>query len=205
MLHQLARPALIILFIISIGWIIFRVLKKRNRSPGYELLLFFFVIYIAVVLLITLYPLPLTREKVVGAKGVNFIPFENTMKEFSDTFKRERSFMSGHTIENIVGNIFLFLPFGIFLPLISKKFRSFGKVFLFGLLFSLSIETLQLVSRQFGVYRAADIDDVILNVFGTVCGFLFLKLFYTNTGSVQNGMGWISWLYLRNNNLKCEY
>jgi len=181
MIQQLAKPALVVLAITSFLWIAYRIILysagKKPASSNKELLLFFFVVYFIFVLLITLYPLPMTRVKVPGAKGVNFIPFENMLREFSETFRRTKSYMRSHAVENIVGNIFLFIPFGILLPLISPKFRSFGKVFLFGLLFSLAIETLQLVSRQLGVYRSVDVDDVILDVVGAICGFIVYRLF----------------------------
>lgn len=177
MIHQLIKPSLFILFIVSICWIIYRFLKPRKRSAGFELLLFFFIIYIAIVLLITLYPLPITREKVAGAKGVNFIPVMNEWKEYLESFRRGKSFMRNHVMQNIFGNILLFIPFGTLLPIVSTKFRSFGKIFLGALLFSLSIEILQWVSRQYEVYRSVDIDDVILNVIGAVIGFALMRLF----------------------------
>jgi|SRR6185369_9576120 len=183
MIQQLAKPALIVLAIVSFLWIIYRIIlfsgkNKQHSSFNREVIIFFFVAWVVFILLITLYPLPLTKVKVPGAKGINFIPIENTLKEFSETFKKKREFMTSHSLENIIGNIFLFVPLGILLPLISKKFNSFIKIFLFGLLFSLSIEILQWVSRQYGVYRSVDVDDVILNVFGIICGFVILRLFY---------------------------
>jgi len=182
MIQQLAKPALIVLAIVSFLWIIYRIIRfsgknKQQASFNREIIIFFFVAWVVFILLITLYPLPLTKVKVPGAKGINFIPIENTLKEFSETFKKKREFMTSHSLENIIGNIFLFVPLGIFLPLISKRFNSFIKNFLFGLFFSLSIEILQWVSRQYGVYRSVDIDDVILNVIGIVCGFFIVKIF----------------------------
>ena len=136
------------------------------------------------ILMLTLYPLPMTEIKVPGAKGINFIPLENMAKEFSETSHKKREFMRGHFLENVVGNVFLFLPLGILLPLISKRFNSFLKIFLFGLLFSLSIEILQWISRQYGVYRSVDIDDVILNVIGILGGLIIVRMF-SNSSSVK--------------------
>jgi glycopeptide antibiotics resistance protein len=185
MLHQLAKPALIVLAISSFLWIIYRIIlfsgKNKQASSKREMTLFFFVAWVVFVLLLTLYPLPITRIKVPGAKGINFIPVENTLKEFSETLSKKRSFMRSHSMENIIGNFFLFVPLGIFLPLISKRFNSFIKIFLFGLLFSLSLETLQWISRQYGVYRSVDVDDVILNVMGIVGGFIIVRLFHKKT------------------------
>jgi len=189
MIQQLAKPAFIVLVISSLLWIIYRIIlfsgKNKQASSKREMILFFFVAWVIFILLLTLYPLPITKIKVAGAKGINFIPVENTVKEFSDTFTKKRAFMRSHSLENLIGNLFLFVPLGIFLPLISKKFNSFIKIFLFGLLFSLSIEILQLVSRQFGVYRSVDVDDVILNVIGAVGGFIIVRLFYDKHGSIS--------------------
>jgi len=189
MLQQLAKPAFIVLVAASFLWIIYRVIlfsgkNKPQTSAQKELILFFFFIWMVFILMLTLYPLPMTEIKVPGAKGINFIPLENMAKEFSETSQKKREFMRGHFLENVVGNVFLFLPLGILLPLISKRFKSFIRIFLFGLLFSLSIEILQWISRQYGVYRSVDIDDVILNVIGIVGGLIIVRMF-SNSSSVK--------------------
>src|SRR5437762_1204026 len=135
MLQQLAKPAFIVLTIAAFLWIVYRVIffsgkTVRQTAFNKELVLFLFFIWMIFILLITIYPLPVTRIKVTGAKGINFIPIENTVKEFSDSFKRKSEFMRSHSLENIIGNIFLFVPLGFFLPLISKKYNSFIKIFL---------------------------------------------------------------------------
>ena len=53
-------------------------------------------------------------------------------------------------IRNIVGNAILLLPMGILLPLLWTKFRKVGRVTLFAFLFSLGIETLQLLFTLLG-------------------------------------------------------
>lgn len=73
-------------------------------------------------------------------------------------------------------NVLLFLPLGFLLPVLWKSFRSFLRTSLFGLLFSLAIELLQLFTR-----RATDINDLMTNTLGTILGWcvgrLVLKLF----------------------------
>lgn len=55
-------------------------------------------------------------------------------------------------------NIILFLPLGIFLPILYDKYNSISRVLLLGFLFSLSIEIIQMFN--FGI---TDINDLITN------------------------------------------
>ncbi|MBO8168874.1 MAG: VanZ family protein [Thermoanaerobacteraceae bacterium] len=64
-------------------------------------------------------------------------------------------------------------PFGFLLPLIWKGANTLRKVVATSFLLSLSIELLQLIIPG----RAADVDDLILNAFGLLFGFLAFKLF----------------------------
>lgn len=69
-------------------------------------------------------------------------------------------------------NILLFLPFGFGLPFITT-FRM-RKVVLIGMLFSVGIESLQLISGRIGniTFRIADINDVIFNTLGVALGYM---------------------------------
>lgn len=69
-------------------------------------------------------------------------------------------------------NTILFIPLGIFLPILYKKYRNFKKVAISGFLTSLFIEIMQIFS-----YRATDIDDLITNTLGTIIGYLIAKTF----------------------------
>ncbi|PWJ51713.1 Glycopeptide antibiotics resistance protein [Faecalicatena contorta] len=73
-------------------------------------------------------------------------------------------------------NIIMLMPLGFLLPLIWKKYRTILKTIIAGFFFSLSIELGQLFNR-----RSTEIDDVLMNVLGTILGFsiwlIFNKLF----------------------------
>ena len=70
-----------------------------------------------------------------------------------------------------LGNIGWFLPFGFLLPLLFKKENFFITVFA-GLVFSLFIEI-----AQFVFYKGiAELDDLILNTFGTIIGYVLFKI-----------------------------
>lgn len=68
-------------------------------------------------------------------------------------------------------NILMFVPLGILFPLVFPKFRSWGKITSVSFFLSLATELIQLIS-----YRGTDIDDVIANTVGGMCGFALLTL-----------------------------
>src|SRR4029077_804245 len=78
------------------------------------------------------------------------------------------------------GNVALFVPLGILLPLVSNRCLRLKRVLLFALLLSLSVESIQFLLRFFGNPRAVDIDDVILNTLGACVGFALYKAFNPN-------------------------
>lgn len=93
--------------------------------------------------------------------SANFRPFK-TIKMYIEYSDRLNSF------ENIVGNIVAFIPFGMLLPLINTRMRRFYYVAANAFLFIFVIELFQLVS-SFGAF---DVDDIILNCFGVILGYI---------------------------------
>lgn len=75
-----------------------------------------------------------------------------------------------HDLSNLVGNIVAFIPFGIFLVLLSKM--SFIRVLAGTFCFSLCLECLQ-VLFSVGIF---DVDDLILNTFGGLLGYWVIKV-----------------------------
>lgn len=73
---------------------------------------------------------------------------------------------------NIVGNIMGFMPCGFFLPVISRRSRRWFNTVLLSFLFSLSIETVQLVFKV----GSFDVDDMILNTLGGILGYILYKI-----------------------------
>lgn len=71
-------------------------------------------------------------------------------------------------LENAAGNVLLFVPLGLFLPLLLKK--SGRQALVVGVAVSLCFEIVQYI----GAYGAADIDDVLLNGLGTLLGIKLL-------------------------------
>jgi glycopeptide antibiotics resistance protein len=68
---------------------------------------------------------------------------------------------------NLIGNTAMFIPIGIFWPLVFKPLDSHKKVIAAGVGFSLFIEILQLPFFD----RVTDIDDLLLNSLGFLAGY----------------------------------
>ena len=73
-------------------------------------------------------------------------------------------------LKNSLLNILLFVPLGIFLPVLWGRFRRPVSACFFGLGLSLTIELLQLLT-----YRATDVNDLMTNAVGTAAGFLLAR------------------------------
>lgn len=100
-----------------------------------------------------------------GIHNNNFIPF----KIFYDSYISHIKYGNyTYFIISLLGNIVLFIPYGFLLP---SLYKIKGKhVVLLGLSLSLFIELFQLF-----LPRWTDIDDIILNTFGTFIGYLLYK------------------------------
>ncbi len=70
-------------------------------------------------------------------------------------------------MSNLLGNVVGFFPLGFILPVIFANMRNVGSIFCLGFLFSLSVETIQLVTKV-GCF---DVDDLMLNTLGAVLGY----------------------------------
>lgn len=73
---------------------------------------------------------------------------------------------------NTLGNVICFMPFGFMLPIISRRGRKWYNTFLLSFLFTLGIETVQLVFKV----GSFDVDDMFLNTIGGIAGYLSLMI-----------------------------
>lgn len=74
---------------------------------------------------------------------------------------------------NLFGNVLCFIPFGIFLPSVSRHFKSFVRVTILAAIFSLFIESIQLYFKV-GIF---DVDDLMLNTLGGMLGYVIYKIY----------------------------
>jgi glycopeptide antibiotics resistance protein len=134
-----------------------------------------FVVYLVVVAAITIIPTRIARPRMPRSNHVNLVPLDYSFKCFlQDRAAHPR--LTAFCLRNTLGNIALFLPLGILLPLLFRRFHSLTRVVLLAAFLSLSIETIQFFSAFVGNFRAVDIDDVLLNTLGAFVGFAIYRL-----------------------------
>ncbi|WP_233880593.1 VanZ family protein [Virgibacillus halodenitrificans] len=102
----------------------------------------------------------------------NFVPFK-TINTYL-TACADNSMNRNIPIKNLVGNLFMFLPMGIYLPFLIKKIAGLGRFVLSMIVLLFFIEVIQLVTRR----GSFDIDDFILNMIGALIGFAIWKTKY---------------------------
>lgn len=77
-----------------------------------------------------------------------------------------------HDLQNCIFNILMFVPLGVFLPLISSKFKAFKWLLLVVVCTTLSIETYQTLSGA-GIF---ELDDLFNNSLGGIIGYQLYRL-----------------------------
>ncbi len=129
--------------------------NKQKFVVGNEIMMLTFIVYILCLFQIV------TSQDVSGVHGINLTIF----KELTRYQVGSRLFY-----RNIIGNIIMFIPFGFFtsyyLKLDKKRY-----IFYLALIVSVVIELIQLK-----IGRAFDVDDIILNLVGSILGYLLYRL-----------------------------
>ncbi|MBO5981462.1 MAG: VanZ family protein [Clostridia bacterium] len=148
-------------------------IKARRRKTDWrrEMLLFCFALFCAGLASQTVIP---KFEFGIGGFGIantgihqtNLIPFKVFYETFNEVFYTGNI---NYFLINFLGNIILFVPFGIFLPLLWNI--SYAKAVGITFCISLFIETAQLF-----LPRGTDVDDLILNTLGALLGVFVYML-----------------------------
>lgn len=149
------------------------IFKKVTSKRFFKLL---FAVYIVVVIKVIIFKYPFAQLRAIAdtwQKGVileglgtaNFVPF-HTIKMYIDYAYKLNS------VENLAGNIFVFVPFGFLFPMVSRDGEKFSVMFANAFTFVLGIETFQL----FSAFGAFDVDDILLNCLGAALGFGLYKI-----------------------------
>src|SRR6266487_117001 len=132
------------------------------------------ILYAGIVIKLVLFKKPLEKYHEVNVysiernfRNANFTPFHTIVIYLSGKPGFEHSF------ENIIGNIILFIPLTILIPLLIEKIQEANQIILIGFLTSLAFEVIQL----FGLRGNFDVDDLILDTLGGIIGyFIFIQI-----------------------------
>lgn len=164
--------------VVSLYFLLYSVgcLSTSNKS---KLLVATLVIYIGVIFALTIVPTRISRFRNPRSYQINVIPLGYSFTCFRQD-PNQHPHITTFCLRNTLGNVALFVPLGILLPLASNRLRTLKRVLVVALVLSLTIEATQFVLRFVGNPRAVDIDDVILNTLGGCLGFGFYKALIAN-------------------------
>lgn len=153
------------------------ILNKKLKSKGLKFSTWFlFVLYLVVLVNVIILkdgnaliisrgaPEVSLSQKIVG---INFIPLKTIIPYLGGEPSVDIA------LRNLLGNIFAFSPLGFLLPLLFKKCNKLKNIFLVAVVISFFIEAIQLIFYL----GTCDIDDLILNVSGSLLGFGLYCLF----------------------------
>jgi glycopeptide antibiotics resistance protein len=147
---------------------------KPQRSKKTHYLRIAFLAYIAA--LFTLTVIPSERFRLDNTiSHFNFVPVINTVKRLYTVIRIEHYFGIKNALQNLVGNILLFVPLGFFLSSLFK--RNLRNVIIIAACSSCAIELLQYLNRVLGYFRHIDIDDVLLNISGAILGYWIASVY----------------------------
>ncbi len=135
-------------------------IRSRRIDWKREKLHILMYINLLVIFSLTFSPLVLDTHRIFDFR-VNFIPFL-FLTDYDN---------STHMFLNVAGNILMFVPTGILLPVLFKRLDKAYKVAGTGFLISLAIEILQLPFAD----RASDVDDLLMNTFGAIIGYVLFR------------------------------
>lgn len=139
-------------------------INKKHRILGGVV----FSIYVILLVYFMFFAEILGRGTASSTYSYNLEPF----KEISRFITYWKQLGMGVAIANLLGNVAAFVPFGLFLPVMTNNmFGYIGMTFLsFDL--SLGIELLQLASKV----GSFDVDDLILNTIGGLLGYCIFRI-----------------------------
>lgn len=137
---------------------LYLIVSRKNNNKVTKMFSMIFIVYI--IALFSLVGIP-SIDYIEVDFGFNFIPLLDIV------LSPKTSLL----------NILLFIPLGIFLPMLWKeKYNNkFLKVLMFGFVLSLVVEVLQIFT-----FRLTDINDLITNTLGTIIGYLLYVKFLKN-------------------------
>jgi glycopeptide antibiotics resistance protein len=125
--------------------------------------------------MLTFLPLPIGTEAIAEAKAAaisdhNAVPLATLRRQLAGG-------ITPFELRNLVGNVLLLLPLGIYGPILTPRLRSVVAIVLVGAGLSALIELGQLaVATAYGFpVRVADVDDVVLNTLGVLAGYLLWR------------------------------
>lgn len=145
-------------------------MRKEQKRAIKKFSWLFFIIYLIMMAYFLFFSEYLNRSNLGTEYRYNLTLFQEVKRSFWCFRAGDYSYF----VLNFIMNILAFVPYGFFLPILSKnpKHRKFFYVIFSALQFTFLIEVVQLVLKV-GTF---DVDDIFLNTLGGVAGFILFQI-----------------------------
>jgi glycopeptide antibiotics resistance protein len=156
---QKAWPMLIIFTVVISSIRIVYLIVHRERFVFYkEVFVLLFMLYILILFYAVTYQDPISDS----ISSYNLVPFKEMFRY---------DFGTSLFYKNIVGNLLIFVPFGLFVSYVLRTHR-LSLIFILSLISSVTIE----FAQRLIVGRVFVVDDIILNVTGGILGYVLYRI-----------------------------
>ena len=150
----------------------------QKRKPWKVWIKLFFAVYILFVIKVIIFKYPIEQLRAIADTWQKSVILEGLGTANFTLFKTVKMYIDYayklNSVENLAGNVLVFVPLGFLLPLVSDEMRRFPVVMLNAFTFVLGIEVFQL----FSAFGAFDVDDIMLNCLGAALGYGCYKAVY---------------------------
>ncbi|WP_252255114.1 VanZ family protein [Clostridium sp. ZBS12] len=144
--------------------------KQLEINKPIEITKFLFFIYFLIIISIKIFPL-YKDSSLKFLLYVNFFSFDilnvffNSIKTISLTF---------------IKDLLLFVPLGIFLPILNNKFRNLSNCIIACTIASIALSIIQLLLKAIGIYTSGiiSIDFLCIHIIGTLVGCIIYRVVY---------------------------
>lgn len=148
-------------------------MKKNHKS----ILIVLALLYAAMMVFLLFFrkPQPTPAPYWEQLKGrLNLVPFRTVWLYLRVLIRYPRPWLVRHAVVNLLGNVLLFVPLGLFPPLLLDGMKRYWKTLLLAAGIMASIELLQMLL----LVGTCDVDDLILNLLGASIGYGLFRLLH---------------------------
>lgn len=147
----------------------------RRNFPWWKLLFWLYVVWLVAFVVVKFDGHPahlLDRMEHFAAIRASEPGFNLNLRPLASIRMQIRHWGEAWAIRNLVGNVLAFVPFGFLLP---RAYRRLGRLWKVGLIALASICAIE-VFQYVTLLGACDIDDLMLNLLGSLGGYLIFRL-----------------------------
>ncbi|WP_251661345.1 VanZ family protein [Oceanobacillus profundus] len=162
--------------ILILLYIVIDLIRNKGRNLLRKFIFYTFMFYFVYVLQLTMggITIPPLEARMIKVQWIPFFFVNDWVMHYQ---ANGLDFFFWNSVKLTFYNLIMIVPFGVYLALLFQV-KQISKAALMIVILSLAIEVFQLILSYFGVIwaRGFDVDDILLNTFGGVIGFMCMRV-----------------------------